>query len=146
VAASPPTAQVAPDLVTAPLEQFAGQTAGPGGDYQPTPDPSQEGLPHRVGLSPPLVTAAQKIAALKQTHTANAEEAAATIEAAMAAAAGAGETTGLTRRQIREAERTASEALQAASRNTGEIPSWQSYAPPATPQVRMQSSEEVEES
>ncbi|MDR2567241.1 MAG: hypothetical protein LBC97_14505 [Bifidobacteriaceae bacterium] len=112
------------------------------GRYEPTPAPSRYGLPQRgAGAPPQPATPAQKIEALRQTHTPVADEAAETIAAAMAAAAGAGSAAGLTRRQIREAERAAAEALHVAGRSTGEIPVWQSSANSSRLSVQMQSSE-----
>jgi hypothetical protein len=112
--------------------------------YRPRAVPSRSGLPHRAGAAPAGATAAQKIAALRQSHTSVADEAAETIAAAMAAAAGAGSAAGLTRRQIRQAERAAAEALHVAGRSTGEIPIRRAAAPAAPPPVQMQSSEGAE--
>ena len=58
-------------------------------------------------------TAAEQIEALRATHSPSASQAASTIAAAVAAAQGTGSAVGLTRRQIREAERAAQEALRA---------------------------------
>jgi hypothetical protein len=106
--------------------------------YQPTAAPSRFGLPQRQAGAGPAITADQKIAALRRSHTSVADEAAETIAAAMAAATGSGSAAGLTRRQIREAERAAAEALHVTARSTGEIPVRQESA---RSQVQMQSSE-----
>jgi hypothetical protein len=142
-----PSQNAAPrPMVPAPsLAELDVLAAGQGAGYRPVTAPSRGGLPQRPGPAAPPVTPAQKIAALRQSHTSDADEAASTIAAAMAAAAGAGSAAGLTRRQIREAERAASEALHVAGRGTGEIPPWNSRAEGRRPQVQMQSSE-VEES
>jgi uncharacterized membrane protein YqiK len=85
----------------------------------------------------PQVTAQDKIAALRETHTSMADSAAATIAAAMAAASGSGSAEGLTRRQIREAERAAQDALRAQAQRTGEIPPWDT-SPPGGGLVRVE--------
>jgi hypothetical protein len=88
---------------------------------------------------PPPVTPAEKIAALRETHTSAASEAAATIAAAMAAASGGGSAAGLTRRQIREAERAAQMALRAQMERSGEIPPWNTFGQAgAMPPVELQ--------
>jgi hypothetical protein len=124
------------------------------------PAARSEGVPPRVRPGPPSggwpparpiqaptggaaqVTADQKIAALRRTHTSLADDAAATIAAAVAAAAGDGSAAGLTRRQIREAERAAGEALRASGRAAGQIPPWRDQG--ARPAVQMQSSSKDE--
>jgi hypothetical protein len=134
-ALSPDPAPASPlgRLSQAPLEQP--------GRYEPVATPSAVGLPRRQAPSLPPATAAQKIAALRQSHTSMADDAAATIAAAMAAAAGVGSAARLTRRQIREAERAAADALHNSGRVTGELPPWSSLGPAARPQVRMQTDE-----
>jgi len=68
-------------------------------------------------------TAAQQIEALRAKRDGTGSQAAATIAAAVAAAQGQGTTAGLTRRQIREAEQAAHQALRARpGQNTGELP------------------------
>jgi len=72
------------------------------------PDTSTGAVPAAQGATPD-----QKIEALRAAHSSTASQAAATIAAAMAAAQGTGSAAGLTRRQIREAERAAHDALRA---------------------------------
>jgi hypothetical protein len=87
------------------------------------------------------ITAAEKIAALREARSEVADEAAAIIAAAQAAAAGVGSAAGLTRRQIRDAERAAAEALHVKARRTGEVPPWHQYGDSATAGVEMQADE-----
>jgi protein involved in polysaccharide export with SLBB domain len=102
----------------------------------------QTGQAGAAAQSPPA-SPADKIAALRESHTSMADDAAATIAAAMAAAGGAGSAAGLTRRQIREAERAAADALRAQADRTGEIPPWDSFGGPGLiPPVEMQVREE----
>jgi hypothetical protein len=115
------------------------------GQLPPVPD---DGLKGTDGTPPGRraapVTQAEKIAALRETHTNMADQAAATIAAAMAAASGAGSAAGLTRRQIREAERAAQDALRDQVQRTGEIPPWETFERPGLgPAVELQTGEEA---
>jgi len=71
-----------------------------------------QGNGEAAGTAAEIATTNQKIEALKAAHSSKASQAAATIAAAVAAAQGTGSAAGLTRRQIREAERAAHDALR----------------------------------
>jgi hypothetical protein len=109
---------------------------------RPTGLPGPQSQP--AATPAPPASPADKIAALRQSHTSMADDAAATIARAMAAASGSGTAAGLTRRQIREAERAAQEALRLQVQRTGELPAWDSAGSPGQiPPVKLQGEEEV---
>ena len=108
-----------PDETPASLPVFGAKVdpvLGPIGAPSPTlPAKAWEQLHGAQPAAAPVIHAAspdEKIEALRSAHSSAASQAAATIAAAMAAAQGAGSAAGLTRRQIREAERAAHEALR----------------------------------
>jgi hypothetical protein len=147
-APTPSGTVLAPSGSVAPAAPWTGSAPSPAGDAPvPLPAPAAPAAPivpaapasQQPGTRP--ITAAEKIAALRDARSSMADEAAATIAAAQAAAAGVGSAAGLTRRQIREAERAAAEALHAGVRQTGEIPPWEELPPAPKPQVQMQTGE-----
>jgi len=111
--AKPDTAESALPMFGAKVDPVLGPIAAPaiptpmvGWGLGATATPSS-------GPASYVPTTDQKIEALKAAHSNTASQAAATIAAAMAASQGTGTTAGLTRRQIREAERAAQDALRA---------------------------------
>jgi hypothetical protein len=143
VGAPAPPAPVTPSAMTARtpgLGSAGAGSAGSGAGERPKVW-SDRSRPVDLVPSGPTITPAQKIAALKETHTSVADEAAATIAAAVAAAAGSRSAEGLTRRQIREAERAAAEALHVTGHQTGEVQPWSGASPAPRSWVQMQSGE-----
>jgi hypothetical protein len=118
------------DQTPAPVTPVTGRAAIQPGQVRPptgsTPVVSPAARPPVQVAPARAMTAEEQLAALTAAHSSRADDAAATISAAMAAAAGRGSTEGLTRKQIREAERAAAEALRLSRPGQTQLPeAWQ---------------------